>query len=204
MRKNLIYIFCLLLLACSDNSNDSTESNADLSTDEKVLEELNKGRTDKNKINKDDICIERPEKFKDLILIGYFAHDRGCMGNEVFYKGNRSTIDKVTAEVLMDAGWKDKVQREAIAIQYVVKVLLQWEIPLETEPENFKSNGDYTFMPPTAITENSETTVSVWTREPPGMAREDYFYLFTVTFGKNGEIVKSQVTDRFTVSYEFD
>lgn len=204
MRNIIIYSFCLLLFSCSDKENNSTEGTSDLSTDEKVLELLNEGRTDKNKINKDDVCIERPEKFKDLILIGYFAHDRGCVGNEVFYKGKRSTIDEVTPNVLMDNGWNDKVKREAIAIQYVVIVLLHWDIPLETEPDNFKDNGDYTFMPPTAKTENNETTVSVWTREPPGMAREDYFFLFTVTFGSNGEIVKSQVTDRFSVSYEFE
>ena len=59
----------------------------DLSTDEGVLRALNAARVSGNPYEADDICVNRPEQLPGFVLVGHFAHDRGCMPGEVFIAG---------------------------------------------------------------------------------------------------------------------
>ena len=87
-----LHFFTLLFIVSCSFPSENTKTPIDLSTDEKVMKELNKGR--KSPLEDGDVCIERPEEFKELILIGYFADDRGCMFGDAFYKGEKIDIEK--------------------------------------------------------------------------------------------------------------
>ena len=49
----------------------------DLSTDKGVLQALNSARSRDSRLSEDDVCVKRPNKIRGVVLVGYFAHDRG-------------------------------------------------------------------------------------------------------------------------------
>lgn len=196
----LVYIFSIFILFCSACSSEKVnEQKVDLSKDENVIAELNK--SSEHKFSSNDVCIERPDSFKDLILVGYFAHDRGCTGNIVFYKGVESTVSEIYTTLLKDHGWAKKVNREKLAINLVTQVLLKWVSPLFSEPKDFSQNSMHSFSPPMAREEQNEVIVSTWVLEPAGMQPESSYYLFTAAFNDKGEMTRSEMTDRFSVNY---
>lgn len=198
MKLIFSYIF-LMFLAYSCSTKKGEQVKLDLSKDENVIAELNK--SSEHQFTSDDVCIERPDSFKDLILVGYFAHDRGCTGNIVFYKGVESTVSEIYTTLLKDNGWANKVKREKLALNLVTDVLLKWVSPLFSEPKNFSQNSMYSFSPPMAIIEQNEVIVSTWVLEPAGMQPESSYYLFTAAFNDKGEMTRSEMTDRFSVNY---
>lgn len=197
-------ILMIILFSCSTTDDDSENaSQKDFSNDEIVLEEVNKIM--ENDLSKDDICIERPDSFKDLVLVGFFAHDRGCAGGMKFYKGKEINNDTDYPKILIDNGWKDKSKREVIALNWVRDVSLAWSIPMEEADEEFLKQEEHTFMPPTAKTEGDEITVAIWVKQPSGMATEAYYHLLTVVFSiSEADIIRTQITDRFSVDYEYE
>ena len=200
--KRTLFCSMLFFVAGCTQPNDSEQNNSkDFSNDEVVLEEVN--RIGKHKLSKDDICIERPEKFKDLVLVGFFAHDRGCDGGMRFYKGKEFDANNDIPKVMKDNGWEDRAKREFLALEWVKNVSLAWENPMEEADDDFKSQEEHTFMPPTVKTESGEIIVAVWVREPAGMNPDANFYLYTSAFDlKTGDFIRSQITDRFTINFE--
>jgi hypothetical protein len=197
-------IFALLLSAslfsCSSDGNKGENGNKDFSNDEVILEEVNKIMKKDFSIN--DICINRPSEFKDLVLVGFFAHDRGCSGGLKFFKGKEVNNDTGYPAILNENGWKDKIKREVIALNWVKNVSLAWSIPLESEDEDFKKQEEYTFMPPTVTTNGDEISVAIWVREQSGKMAGASFHLLTVVFSiAEADIIRSQITDRFNVEY---
>lgn len=202
MKNILLFLIAIIFLgACTMNDSESEKSNSkDFSKDEIVLEEVNKIM--KNDLSKEDICIDRPSSFKDLVLVGFFAHDRGCAGGLKFYKGIEVDNEKGYSTILVDNGWKDKHKREVIALNWVRDVSLAWSIPLESEDDDFKKQEEHTFMPPTVKTEGDEISVAIWVREQSGMSPEVNFHLLTVVFSiAESDIIRSQITDRFYVEF---
>lgn len=204
--KNGLFAGAVLLafvigIGCGSKTENTQSEAKDFSNDEVVLEEVN--RIGNHKMNKDDICIERPEKIKDLVLVGFFAHDRGCDGGMIFYKGKEFDNNNDIPKVMKENGWEERTKREFLALEWVKEVSLAWEIPMEEADDDFKSQEEHTFMPPTVKTENGEIIVAVWVREPSGMNPDANFYLYTSAFDlKTGDFIRSQITDRFAINFE--
>ena len=76
----------LFLFSCGTGNGEKTDADAkDFSKDEVVLEEVS--RITGNKHSMEDVCIDRPNSFDGIVLVGYFAHDRGCDGGFMFFNG---------------------------------------------------------------------------------------------------------------------
>lgn len=204
-----IIIVFLSLASCaeSDKSNqDKTKKEQtagpvdaalDLSDDASLLAYLRKSNPE---LQDDDVCINRISDFQGLILVGYFAHDRGCEGGLVFYKDQEMTFNGLSERVLKDNGWSDRTKKAKLAIDYTIDVLKAWESVLTEEPDNFSQDSTgYAFAAPSAILEDGEVNVTCWIKEPAGMQPVDEYYHFSVTFGEDGSVLKSETSNRFAI-----
>lgn len=197
MKKIFIYLVLLIFIFSCSSKTETNQNN--LNDDENVLARLNEKY--QNNLTIDDVCILRPKSFKDLILVGYRAPEKGCMGNVVFYKGEESIVSDIYQQVLLDNGWNEKEKREVLALNLVSEVLLKWVTPLYEEPKDFKSHESFTFMPPTTRIESGEIVVSIWVLEPAGISPVSSYYLFTAVFNSEAKMIRSQMTDRFSVNF---
>lgn len=202
MKLFFYILISICLYSCSENNGMNEESSPkDFSNDEIVLEELN--RISGSKMTKDDICIQRPSRFKDLVLVGFFAHDRGCDEGMIFYKGKEVDRNTGFPEILNDNGWKEESKREEIAMEWVKNVSLAWVNVMEKTDEDFELQEEHYFRSPTVITKGDEVIVGIWVREPSGMNHEANFYFYTVAFSiPEADIVRTEITKRFTIDLE--
>lgn len=208
MKYLSIIVVFFLLTSCSDSEKgkdgETKKSNTaapadgklDLSDDESVMAYLRKSNPD---LQNDDVCINRINQFEGLILVGEFAHDRGCDGGSVFYKNQEMTFNGLSERVLKDNGWSERTKKASLAIDYTIHVLKAWESVLTEEPDNFAQDSTgYTFAAPAAIMEDGEVNVTCWVKEPAGMQPIDEYYHFSVTFGEDGSILRSETSNRFS------
>ena len=188
-----------VLISCTEKTGSNTDERNDLSTDEAVLEALRKEHGD---IEEDDICIVRPSSFRKLIIVGFFAHDRGCDGGIVYYKGEKVSDENFSLKVLKDNGWGKEDDRQELALKWVREVSLVWESILSSEPERFDSEEGYTYFDPVAEGDGENIQVRCWIREPAGMLHEDNYRMGTFDFTAAKGLVKISHDKRFTVQYD--
>ncbi len=74
--RPILFVLALNLLACKALSLPLW----DLSTDDGVLQAYNT-ITEQN-LSSSDVCISRPTGLQEVIVIGVFAYDAGCLGDE--------------------------------------------------------------------------------------------------------------------------
>lgn len=187
----------------SDKENKDTQEDTqapevsyDLSKDDDIVEMM-KIEWKADQLEKDDICIERPSAFDELIVVGSFAHDRGCAGNDVIYKGKLSNTDAVTSKVLNDNGWSDRKNRGQLAVSYTTDVLHVWESVLSGEADAFESE-EYVYADPSFSMEDGEVTVTCWIKEPSGMQPINSFYHLTIVYSNDGTIQSYEKTNQFS------
>jgi hypothetical protein len=194
---NLLALQFLMVLCFS-----SCAFSQDLSTDEKVLEALNKGR--ENKLEKQDVCIERPDATKNIIVIGMFAHDRGCAFDSVFVKGKRFVgKEEATKAALNFFGWSkgDDEARSAIAMNWTTNYLLKFSHPLRKPTHHFNQPDTRPFQEPQVKTNKDRgIVVSLWVQQPAGMQPITYYDLLEFSYGNDGTLKGMKTIDGFTRS----
>ena len=169
----------------------------DLSTDEAVLAELQKradakrvdpGQKGGRKLEAKSVCIERLKESEKVIVIGFFAYDRGCRLDGAFIDSRyfESTDAALSKNALAAFGWEKapKREREILALYWVEKGLLVFFTILYTKD---KDMGEREFHPPQAMTaENGEIKVKLWVQLPSGMRRGKEFKRVEYRFSKDG------------------
>jgi hypothetical protein len=133
MRNHIIKLSIVLALAAPIVSAQAV----DLSTDKAVLAELQKvvdAKRDSSigkrpdKLQSKDICIQRVRESAKLIVIGFFADDRGCELSGAFVNSGYFEKDdpNFSQNALAALGWKIATaqQRENLAGIWVEKGLL--------------------------------------------------------------------------------
>ena len=162
----------------------ATQSHLDLSTDEAVYAELQKIRDAKNerlgltnktgsKIEARFVCIKRFTESLRVIVIGFFAYDRGCRLDGVFVDSSYiETADPELSRRSLEAlGWQNAVQpaRESLAKLWVEKGLLAFR-NVVYQP-NDSLTAERVFPPQAASAADGVITVKLWVRDDPGMRR---------------------------------
>lgn len=169
----------------------------DLSTDESVILELQKrvdakraelGKAGGSKLNKQSVGIRRLKESEKVIVVGFFAYDRGCRLDGAFVDSRyfESTDAALSKNALAAFGWEKapKREREMLALYWAKKGLLAFFTVLETRDKDMK---EIEFHPPQAATaENGEINVALWIRLPPGMRRGKGFKRVEYKFAKDG------------------
>ncbi|MCY7345923.1 MAG: hypothetical protein LH614_06840 [Pyrinomonadaceae bacterium] len=160
----------------------------DLSTKEAVLEQL--GKLKNKEFNRDKVCIERLKESANIIVVGFFAYDRGCrfdgvFVNSVYFEKDNADLSKNALNAL---GWKkaNQKEREKLAMIWVEKGLLAFSTVLYTKDKDFK---DGEFYPPQIVTkENGETIITLWTSV---MKRKKEYHNLEFRFTKDGNLLES-------------
>jgi hypothetical protein len=168
-----IYLSLIFMLAFSSCADGQDFSGYDLSTDEGVDKAREAMRGEKLQ-GYGKGCIKRPSEMPEIILVGTFAHDRGCMLEGAFVKKYfLSGQENLSRAALKSLGWQkaDSIGREELALKWTRLGLLAFGgSPLAKANENF---GDRDFHAPQAATnEDKNVTVTLWTRRPAGMRCE--------------------------------
>lgn len=197
---NAIYLFFLILVvAAFILSCQNTNPVKDLSDAEIIrLYEKHSGL----KINSPDgFCVQKPASFKSVYSIGFFAHDRGCMGNEILVASKIGERNKMTATALELNDWKDKNKQQELALNWTKEVILAWESPLNESNEHFGLDTTPTFEAPSCIADGENWVVTTWVQEPSGMMPQANYYQLQIRFDAAGNITTQNKINSFFVRY---
>jgi antitoxin component YwqK of YwqJK toxin-antitoxin module len=112
------------------------------------------------RLDDDGGCFERARHFGGVVIVGGFAHDRGCM-TMGYLLDCEHTTDLDPARLLARAGWKKAraENREKLAMYYLREIATRWEGGLTDDPEPAR----FVREPDGGI------TVVAWVAEPSGM-----------------------------------
>ena len=213
-KKNSLRLACaLLLLQCllASCTNAQTISTQNLSTDEAVLAEMQKrvdakraklGLANKgtSKLDAHDVCIKRLEESPKIIVIGFFAYDRGCgldgaFVNSRYFEKDDAALSKNALDAL---GWESANQsrREALAQLWVEKGLLAFFTVLHAKEKDLEGRG---FHPPQVVSNNGEIKVTLWIRLPSGMTPERGYQRLEYRFARDGNLSGSSVLESLSL-----
>lgn len=196
-----IFFSALIVLLLLLTFSRCTKGQNNLS-DAQILSVLNKGRD--NIIEKHEVCIERPAALKGIIIVGLFAHDRGCGFDSAFVNGKRYADEKpATIAALKSLGWLKlkKEEREILALDWTKNALLKFSNPLEKATPDFNQSDTKKFDPPQSKTvEDGSIKVTLWVRQPAGMQPITYFDLLEYNFGPDGSFKEVKTINSFNRS----
>jgi len=200
MIRTLVVSFLALILcsaACNSKNQNGQNQTKEL-TDEEVVVILN--QDSKFTFTTDGLCFERPSSFKGLVLIGFFAHDRGCDGDVCVYNGKKENTNVITEQLFSDNGWSDDTKREDLILKWAQEVATVWSTFLATKPEKF---GDG-FSEPAIHLQDNSYVLTYWLRQQSGMLPEDNYDKIQITFSSKGKIENLKKIDSKTVGMHDD
>lgn len=139
-----------------------------------------------------DGCVRHSTTFKELVWVGSFANDRGCMGEGVI----ASCVWNATgyaAKAMARAGWVKAplAAKRALALAWL----------RELENMNLYDGGDAPkkVTAPKAELRGEGLVVTAWVQAPPGMLPQREFYELKIEFAADGSIAKRDNIDSVTV-----
>ena len=149
----------------------------------------------------DDHCIRRVAAgpFKGAVVIGAFAHDRGCI--PVGVHGNccyHGDVRKAAAPLLAAAGWgaADAAHRAELALAYTDDVINAFDGRFLREPPDDWAAAKKPVVAPAATpVDGGAFTVRGWVRDPPGMINETRYDLVEHRYDASGNHVSASRPD---------
>lgn len=194
----LSLIFMLLFSACAEGQDFSRY---DLSTNEGV-NEAREAKLGKKLQDYSKGCIKRPAELPEIILVGTFAHDRGCMMDGAFVKKYflSRQDENLSKRALESLGWRKahSTEREEIALRWTQFGLLAFGgYPIVKANEDFDGRE---FRAPEALAGEAGTVeVTLWLRQPAGMRCETNYQRLSFTFTADGNLRERKSIDSFTI-----
>lgn len=199
MKKLIVFLTLSTLFlnnACqNNNSSDVRTDEGPYTSKEKIMESLKEKYDD---ISEDDVCIEETSSFKGLFLMGFFAYDRGCSLEKMYYNGNEIPSNHSKANLIMEAN-DFANNAEKLVEKYHIEVINAFKTVIWDTNDDF-SEGEH-FKPRTKK-EGDQVISELWIQRPSGMIMERSYYLSTLTFDKDGNFVSITTTNQFSVSFE--
>jgi len=150
--------------------------------------------------NADNFCVNEILAQSKIYTLGFFAHDRGCMGTEILLGKKIDSWQNLMSEALTVLGWDVVDKRAELALFWVKKVILAWESALETKPDNFDKLA---FQPPRVEKQQDTYAVQVWVQKPVGMRPINNYYLLEVIIGADASLKKMEVLSTMEVPINF-
>lgn len=211
LKKNFgIYsalIFMLIFSSCAAAEGQDF-SRYDLSTDEGV-NEAREAIHGKKPGNYGRGCIKRPAELPEIILVGSFAHDRGCMLEGAFVKKYYLSAreENLSRAALKSLGWQKAGagEREKLALkwtQFGLSAFGGYPIVKANEEEDFK---DREFQAPqTATDEDKNVAVTLWMRLPAGMRCQTSYQRLSFIFAEDGSLKERKNVDSFSIPCKRD
>lgn len=205
--KSIILFFSflsVLIFSCSTDSSSLDGDGDGPITEDQIDPDSKRGiilqlQEEYPELELDDVCIDSCYRLKNLYIVGFFAHDRGCGGARYFFKGKEVTFDdKTVKEVLAHNGFKSN--RLEVVEAYHAEVINHYEHDLSSEPERFAEGGE-TFFAPKVYKEGNRIISTMWIQERGGMLPEVGYHISTLTMDLNGVPVDYSTSNSFIVEY---
>jgi hypothetical protein len=196
-----IYLSLIFMLVFSACAGGQDFSRYDLSTDEGV-NQAREAMSGKKPSNYGRGCIKRPAELPEIILVGTFAHDRGCMLEGAFVNKyyHSAREENFSRAALKSLGWQknDSRKREESALKWTRFGLLAFGgYPILEADEDFKGRE---FGAPEAMAgEAGVVQVRLWARLPMGMRCETNYQRLLLTFAHDGNLMERKSIDSFTL-----
>lgn len=152
----------------------------------------------------DDACIERPGSFPSIVMVGGFAHDRGCSMESLFIDGklqDRTSAGSWSLRTLETVGFvaAERARQEEIARLYVDEVVHAFGGRFVTATGPAFELEDTPAFTPVAVADHHEGfVIRGWTRRPSGMVDESGFLFMEYAFAPNGQVTATR-GETFTV-----
>jgi hypothetical protein len=143
----------------------------------------------------EDACFAWPQSFPRVVVVGSFAHDRGCMNVGLFVD---RTFHAVGGEVaglatrgFASAGMTDK---ESLARAWIDEVEHAWDGSFLTAATTAFSVDDSPKFAPVRVRADKVGGVVVegWVQQPPGMSDESAFVFVSYRFAKDGALSRDE------------
>lgn len=146
-------------------------------------------------------CVKRSRVFPGAVVVGSFAHDRGCMAHGV-YVGccYHEGVTTSAGPVLAAAGWGAAAapRREELALLWLKDIYFAFGGSLlETPGEDFARAGQ-AFAPPAVATgADGVVTVRGWMLHPSGMLPESRYSLVEHRLAPDGRHLSGREVTTF-------
>ena len=136
-------------------------------------------------------CVAWPASFPRVVVLGTFAHDRGCAGEALFVDRKFYATDgEVAGLATRDFASATGEQKQALARGWVEEVAQEFSSRFLSEPSAaFEFPGVPKFAAPKlADGPDGGVVVSGWEKDPPGMVDEDAYNFVTYSFTTGGRM----------------
>jgi hypothetical protein len=195
----LLLIATLFIFTACERPTTTTTTNMKIkSLDKPQIVKLYEKHSGKKIKDVDDFCVEEAPNLKGVYSLGWFAHDRGCMGNEILVGNKIGPWGKMMPEVLGLFGWQEEAKQEKLALNWVTDVILVWESPMSSGGEDFERTDAPKFQVPKVEKIDAGWRVSLWVRQPGGMLPQNDYYFFVVEIAKDGSLAATEIKERYT------
>jgi hypothetical protein len=170
----------------------------DLSTDEGVSAALE--RANGRGLGERHQCLERLDSV-DVIVVGDFAYDRGCMLLGAFINGSWLEAEQLASKALRRLGWSKlgSPQREELGRVFTEEVLFYGDGRfMNNAHEAFSLTDTPSFEEPKVWSEGTQVRLRAWLHEPSGMTPTHQFRQIEVTIEPEGK-VHSRTATKFSL-----
>jgi hypothetical protein len=138
--------------------------------------------------SEEDGCITRSPLFPGIVMVGMFAHDRGCMRAQ--WVVDCKLVDEAPPadQLLARAGWAKASadQRLLLAQEYVRELGLAWSGSITSDPEE----------PIWTVLDDGGIEATVWVAEPSGMQRGRELDKLRFGFSSAGVVTRTPLEHR--------
>lgn len=174
---------------------------AEGTSDSSLLNQLNAGRKDEERLTPESVSFVRPTEFPNLVLVGFRQGSSNYLLGTVFVDGRAMSPREASAVVLSAAGWgKDEATRLELARLWVEKVMLAYGDLLVSEDPGgqFGRRGNPDFSPPhLRATPDGGVRFSAWIEEPQGTQVGQTYRRTLYLFSPEGEMNRVKMLERF-------
>lgn len=195
-----IYLSLILTLIFSGCAAGQDFSRYDFSTDEGV-NAAREAKLGKKLHAYSKGCLKRPAELPEIIPVGSFAHDRGCMLDGAFVKKRfLSKQENLSKAALESLGWRKAGAkgREEMALRWTQFGLLAFGgNPLTKANDNF--NGRDFQAPQAATDDEGVVNVTLWIRHPMGMRCQTVYAQLIFKFANDGSLAERLTTESFSI-----
>ncbi|MCB9187959.1 MAG: hypothetical protein H6598_10790 [Flavobacteriales bacterium] len=187
--------------SCENKNNKSVESsnqeiieNTSSHTKETIFDLL---KTEYPDLNENDVCIVEVKEFGNLFVMGFFASDRGCGLERMYFDGNELPGDhSKAAEIMLKNDFV--TNSEKLTETYHIKVINTFKTVIWSINEDFDQSK---FFEPKTFIEDEKVVSEMWIQRPSGMNKERSYYLSKLSFDMQGNFISLEKTNQFSVSF---
>lgn len=206
--KKLFFLFFIMLTFCNGSCENSEKQvdaapvgpalsgGGDLTSREGILKYL---QQEYDGLGEEDVCIEEVDSFENLFVVGFFAHDRGCSVDRMYYKGSELPGGHSQASKIMTSN-NFKNDAENVVENYHMDVINTFKTIVWDINEDFESKS-IAYNKPTTYKEGNKVVSEIWIQRPSGMVKERSYYLSILTFDKDGNFISLEQQQLFSVAY---